>query len=117
MSCFSQLVDNLRQNQTETFVWMLSAVVGADGISGVLNQIKHEVPECAEMCNVPLGLPRAELEREHERSFKLFSTRAALSDYIDLRAEAVAALTPREEAQKRHRQFLLDRAKRKAQVK
>ena len=87
MSCFSQLVGDLRQNQTETLVWMLSAVVGADGISGVLNQIKHDVPECAEVCNVLLGMPRDELEREHERSFKLFSTRAALSDFIDLITE------------------------------
>ena len=117
MSLFVQLVSDLRRSKAETFVWVLSAVTGADGISTVLAQINRDIPEVAATCDGLLDLPPAELEREHKRSFKLFFTRAALGDFNDLRAEAVAVLSPRKEAQKRHLQFLSERAKKKALAK
>lgn len=117
MSTFVQLVSDLRRSEAELFVWMLSAVTGADGISAVLAQIKRNVPEAAETCDGLLGLSREDLEQRHGCSFKMFFTRAAPGEFDDLRAEAVAVLGPREEAQKRHLRFLSERAKKKALAK
>lgn len=111
MNPFRGLVKALTTRRMATLVWTLCGARGGASIRVVIRRIQSDEEGFETVCAPLLELSDDELERAHSVAFKLFSTCAQPSKLVPLKAESVAAASPYEASLARHKQVLINRAK------
>lgn len=111
MNPFQGLVKALTARRMATLIWTLCGARGGESLRAVLRRIQSDEEGFESLCAPLLEMTDNELERAHSVAFKLFSTCAQLSKLVPLKAESVVAASPYEASLARHKQVLMNRAK------